>query len=289
MSKLIFSVIIPTFHRNDLLVACLDCLAPGMQSLPSEKYEVIVTDDGFNTTAEEVIQTSYPWVKWLAGPKKGPGANRNHGAKYAQGKWLVFTDDDCLPHIDWLNSYSLVIDKNPSSLALEGAICPLGSLDFDLAECPINLKGGGFWSANIAVEKKLFELVGGFDENFSFSYEDIDLGIRLSSKTNIVFVPEAKVSHYVRVCSLKQVIKRIPSRSKAYAYLSFKHKETSPYYQNILTWIVLNYKLSLGKLLGSIKTKHPKKITVELINVLLINLVYIFLWFKLAKGKNIIK
>jgi glycosyltransferase involved in cell wall biosynthesis len=65
----IFSVIIPTYHRNDLLAKCLDCLAPGTQTLHTEQYEVIVTDDGSQTTAEEMIKQQYPWAKWVAGPR----------------------------------------------------------------------------------------------------------------------------------------------------------------------------------------------------------------------------
>jgi glycosyltransferase involved in cell wall biosynthesis len=93
----LFSVIIPTYHRNDLLAKCLDCLAPGVQTLPADQYEVIVSDDGYESTAQEMIQQNYPWVKWVAGFRKGPAANRNNGAKYATGEWLAFTDDDCLP------------------------------------------------------------------------------------------------------------------------------------------------------------------------------------------------
>jgi glycosyltransferase involved in cell wall biosynthesis len=105
----LFSVIIPTYHRNDSLAKCLDCLKPGVQTLPVEQYEVIVTDDGFETTAEEMIKNHYPWAKWVAGKGKGPATNRNNGAKYAQGEWLVFTDDDCLPSEEWLSAFSSAI------------------------------------------------------------------------------------------------------------------------------------------------------------------------------------
>ena len=57
------SVIIPTCHRDDLLAQCLDCLAPGVQTLPPEQYEVTVTDDGSRTTAQQLVQESYPWVQ----------------------------------------------------------------------------------------------------------------------------------------------------------------------------------------------------------------------------------
>ncbi|MFM6224388.1 MAG: glycosyltransferase family 2 protein, partial [Dolichospermum sp.] len=79
MNYIKFSVIIPTYHRNDLLAKCLDCLAPGMQTLPADQYEVIVSDDGYQSTAQEMIEQNYPWVKWVAGPGKGPAANRNNG------------------------------------------------------------------------------------------------------------------------------------------------------------------------------------------------------------------
>jgi len=48
----------------------LDCLAPGVQTLPAEQYEVIVSDDGRQTTAEEMIRERYPWVKWVANSKE---------------------------------------------------------------------------------------------------------------------------------------------------------------------------------------------------------------------------
>ncbi|MFM6077529.1 MAG: glycosyltransferase, partial [Dolichospermum sp.] len=51
---MLFSVIIPTYHRNDLLVKCLNCLTPGVQTLPADQYEVIVSDDGYQSTAQEM-------------------------------------------------------------------------------------------------------------------------------------------------------------------------------------------------------------------------------------------
>ena len=85
---MLFSVIIPTYHRNDLLAKCLDCLASNVQTLTSDDYEVIVTDDGSLTTAEEMINQHYSWVKWVAGSHNGPAANRNNGAHLGlRGKW----------------------------------------------------------------------------------------------------------------------------------------------------------------------------------------------------------
>ncbi len=38
-------VVIPTCRRPDLVVQCLDRLAPGKQTVPADAYHVVVTDD----------------------------------------------------------------------------------------------------------------------------------------------------------------------------------------------------------------------------------------------------
>jgi GT2 family glycosyltransferase len=251
--NVIFSVIIPTYHRNDLLAKCLDCLAPGVQTLPVEQYEVIITDDGFQSTAEEMIRQQYPWAKWVAGPCRGSAANRNNGVKYAyaQSQWLAFTDDDCLPDPGWLSAFAE--STNGSAKALEGAIYPLGNLDQDLAECPVNMTGGCFWSANIAVQKALFEIIGGFDANYPIAaHEDQDLKLRLDTITNITFVPNAYVLHPVRLLSLKQAINRIPKYSRAFAYYASKNQKILGY-TNIFNMISFLCKLQIVSFISNLK------------------------------------
>lgn len=222
MKSTLISVIIPTYHRNDTLAKCLDLIAPGVQTLAAEHYEVIVTDDGYKTTAQQMISERYPWVKWIPGPRRGPANNRNNGAKYAVGKWLVFTDDDCLPYPNWLQAYAEAM--NGSSLALEGSIYPIGDFSQDMIEAPENKTGGYFWSANIAIVRSLFEKLGGFDSNYLITAEDVDLQCRVKELTTISFVPEARLDHPLRVMTMKEAIKRIPPRAVAIAYHINKHR-----------------------------------------------------------------
>lgn len=217
-----FSVIVPTYHRNDLLAKCLDCLTPGVQTLPFEQYEVIVTDDGSQTTAEEMIREHYPWVKWLVGPRKGPAANRNNGAKYAQGEWLAFTDDDCLPDPHWLETYTEAIVAEHLCLVFEGRTY-VDRPRQTLAEIsPINESGGYLWSCNFAIQGQLFESLSGFDERFPYAaMEDVDLRLRL---TNIghkfSFVKAASVCHPWRVKS---------STRDGWKQLNWRHESTLIY------------------------------------------------------------
>ncbi|MGI8501332.1 MAG: glycosyltransferase family 2 protein [Hassallia sp.] len=267
MNQLLISVIIPTYHRNDLLAECLDLLAPGVQTLPADQYEVIVTDDGYKTTAQEMIRERYPWVKWVAGPSKGPASNRNNGAKYAQGEWLAFTDDDCLPNQNWLSAYAEAITGE--YLALEGAIHPLGDYNQDLSECPINLTGGCFWSANTAVKRSLFEEIGGFDTNYSLALgEDVDLQQRLSAFTKISFVPNARVDHPVRFISFKQAITRIPKRAAANAYHMNKHK-TANGHENALDITLFFAKYTIGLLLNNLLKGRFKNVLIQFVTLVI--------------------
>jgi len=194
--RVMFSVVIPTCHRNDDLAKCLDRLAPGVQTLPFDQYEVIVSDDGRSTTAKSLVRERFPWAWWLQGPCRGPAANRNNGAKVATGEWLVFTDDDCLPADGFLAAYQAKAIGGGCEV-LEGKTSPVGVRTRVDMECPINETGGYLWSCNFAIRKGLFSELGGFDPAFpSAAMEDVDLRFRLLKAGNTIsFVPGSVVLH----------------------------------------------------------------------------------------------
>lgn len=190
------SVVIPTCHRNEQLAECLNRLAPGYQTLDPAEYEVLVTDDGSRSTAESMIRDRYPWARWVAGPRRGPAANRNNGARAARGEWIVFTDDDCLPSDRWLSAY--LAGHRTGIEVYEGRTCSPSAFNI-LEEAPINEKGGCLWSCNLMFSRVLFERLGGFDEDFQFWCEDMELNSRLRRLgIPTSFVPQAIVEHPVR-------------------------------------------------------------------------------------------
>ncbi|MDB4902311.1 MAG: b-glycosyltransferase, glycosyltransferase family 2 protein [Mucilaginibacter sp.] len=191
------SVIIPTCNRNDLLSKCLDCLKPEIQNIPSNEYEIIVTDDSKNNIAQKLIDEYYPWVIWVEGPKKGPAANRNNGAKIAKGEWLTFIDDDCLPNNKILYEYNKAINSFSDILAYEGRIYVDAPQTSFLQESPLNEYGERFWSCNICIKSSLFKVLGGFDQNFPFpAMEDVDFFKRLKQITDkYKFLYHAAVIH----------------------------------------------------------------------------------------------
>jgi GT2 family glycosyltransferase len=197
--KIVFlSVIIPTCNRNEMLGLCLERLAPGRQTLNMANYEVIVTDDSSGEGAETLCQQQYPWVNYTRGPRKGPAANRNNGAMFVKGGWLVFLDDDCVPDENLLLTYRDGILENTFRVEVfEGAVLPLGERTAFNQEAPININGGRLWSCNFCIKRSTFDTISGFNDSYPYAaMEDIDLKFKLEALSNdIVFLPSAKVLH----------------------------------------------------------------------------------------------
>jgi 1,2-diacylglycerol 3-alpha-glucosyltransferase len=217
------SVVIPTYHRPDLLARCLDRLAPGAQTLPADQYEVIVTDDG-PTTAEASLAQKYSWVTWAPGPRRGPAANRNAGARLARGTWLAFTDDDCVPDQNWLTGFTTAVHAD--CRVYEGKTTCLAGIHSPLEHAPENITGGKLWSCNIFVQRSAFDDVGGFDEAFLYPHmEDIELRERLvEAGYPFEFVPGAAVDHPPRTIASGRKLARY-HESWVYYWYKRGHRE----------------------------------------------------------------
>lgn len=220
------TIIIPTYNRNDLLGNCLDCLQPKIQQLNHGDYEVIVSDDSEKHSAKEFLSANYQWVKWIAGPQKGPAANRNNGAKNANGKWLVFIDDDCMPDKNLLKTYQNAILHYPKISVFEGCIKADREKMSFAEEAPVNETGGYLWSCNFMIDKKVFlDEFEGFDENFPYAaLEDVDLEYRIDkSGLKKVFLKDALVIHPWR--EQKHIWSITLKRFKSTLYFLKKHPE----------------------------------------------------------------
>ncbi|WOO40818.1 glycosyltransferase family 2 protein [Rubellicoccus peritrichatus] len=196
MSSPFYSVVIPTYHRNDLLALCLQRLTQGFQSVDAD-YEIIVSDDDRQESAKNELGSLFPTVKWTIGPGRGPAANRNNGASQASGSWLIFTDDDCLPDPDWLKGFHDSLETYPSLDVMEGRTIPSDERCSLSQSAPVNEAGGFLWSCNLSIRRQKFEELNGFDENFRHAcMEDVDLADRIqASQLRHTFVSNAIVRH----------------------------------------------------------------------------------------------
>lgn len=207
---MIFSVVIPTCGRGDLLARCLESLRPGVQSVDAATYEVIVTDDARGQTAEGMIREKFPWARWVPGPSRGPAANRNNGARHAQAEWLCFIDDDCIASQEWIAAY-LAGSREEAMDVLEGRTTIPDKTDNPFQHAAYNEKGGAYWSCNLAIRRERFLAIGGFDEDFLEAVgEDMEFAHRFQARQyRANFYPEALVYHPVRTINWHGVWKRL--------------------------------------------------------------------------------
>jgi len=173
-----FSVIVPTIGRASLSVT-LASLAG--QSLPRERFEVIVAFDG--AASDEALAAAAragAKVVKLAG-RRGPGAARNAAAHEAQGEILAFTEDDCVPDRDWLAHAARRFEQEPGLDVLDGfTLLPDGR--------PVRRGDGPFYlPTNLFVRRATFTRAGGYCEDFFdpasglYFREDSDLGFALEA------------------------------------------------------------------------------------------------------------
>jgi GT2 family glycosyltransferase len=232
------SVIIPTYRRIDLLRKCLERLSADYQGLDQNVYEVIVTDDCPNQSAQTALQTDFFWVRWLKGPGRGPSANRNHGIRNAQADFMVLTDDDCLPSDHWLKAFWQAHLLQPAVFFEGKTMADRPQIRYD-EESPLNLEGGLGWSCNVAFPNKIFVEVGGFDEEFPYpAMEDVDFHLRVSQRFPVQFVEDAVIVHpWRRIDPWPRM--RMQYASRIYFYRKHQQQLGVYYRWNMLkSWVV---------------------------------------------------
>jgi len=204
---LTFSIIIPSYGRPDQLQNCLGTLAD--VDPPSDGFEVVVVDDG---TPEPLEPQLEPWksrleLTVLAQRNAGPGPARNLGLTAARGRFIAFTDDDCLIPREWLRALETAFNDHPDAM-LGGRTTQqpgdpyseTNQLIFNAVHRFYNESGQGaafFPSNNMAIPAELLRDVGGFDPKFfPHASEDRELCDRWRHLGHdLIYVPEAHLIH----------------------------------------------------------------------------------------------
>lgn len=191
------SVIIPTHRRNEKLRT----LVEGIASTASDRdaIEVVIVVDGEDPAPLEVAHHLPDDIAFqgLTKPHAGPAAARNYAIERANGRWIVFYDDDTRVDAHTLPGHLARIRRDPDSPSAH-----LGRVDWptELLDSPFRQMLAGtsmlffwdrmadeqtygfrhFWTSNLSVRRDLVQEVGGFNEGFpSAMHEDIELGYRL--------------------------------------------------------------------------------------------------------------
>jgi len=207
-----FSIIVPTLGRPAQLTACLRGIAD--LEYPRSRFEVIVVDDGSKEPAGPLVSAIAGQIHATAHrqPHAGPAAARNAGASLARGKYLAFTDDDCVPAPDWLTRLAARLEASPNRIAGGRTVNALPDNDYATAsqtligylyECynPDPDAASFLVTSNLALPAELYRSLGGFDPGYpAAAAEDREFCDRARQReVQLVYAPEAVVYHSHRL------------------------------------------------------------------------------------------
>ena len=242
------SIVICTRNRPALLRRCLASIAAGT-TLP---LEVVVSDDGddIESTAAAVC-AEFAFARCVAGPRRGIGANRRHGAAAARAPYVSFLDDDVVVPASFvarLAALAARAERSGGRTIYSGVV-----VDGDEVVRPSNQTFWGHFGAPVPPNGRLENInlcanlvpaaafrVAAFDERL-FCYEDADFcaqaraaGFRVElddalTSTHLP-VERAPYSRHLTRCrfyaTLKRhlLVERRPLRALAYLVLAPLHQ-----------------------------------------------------------------
>ncbi len=233
MDNILASIIVCTYNRSDLLFDTLISLT--RQSVPAEKYEILVIDnastDNTSFIVQELIQ-KHRNLRYVYEPEQGLSFARNRGVIEAAASIVVYIDDDAIAQYHWLENVlrSFNCDPRPACvggrvyLRWEGGKRPswipdellpaYGFLDMGDEPGPLQHANG----LNMAFSKEVIVQLGGFATSIgrigrkliAGEESDLQLQIRIAGFP-IRYEPNAIVEHWIP----------LPRQSPEYLYNIF--------------------------------------------------------------------
>ncbi len=194
------SVIIPTYNRANIIKKVIERLSD--QTYPSDKYEVIIVDDGSVDDTERIVRSANAScsLKYFKQERKGASAARNHGIKRARGEIIVFIDSDILVNRSFVEDH-MGYHHQQNGIIVRGAVINVENID-NLTNEKMKLTDislAFFATTNTSIRKEYLVRAGLFDEDFrEYGWEDLELGIRLRKQGLKVITNKKAVGYHFK-------------------------------------------------------------------------------------------
>ena len=220
------TVAVVSFNTRELLLRCLDSLAPRVRGGQAEAW---VIDNGSTDGSAEAAREAAPWATVVdAGRNIGFGPAVNLVAKRASGEWLLAANADIALEPDALDALLASAAGDRVAGVAPRLVVPSGATQHSVHPFPTvtlsllfnlglqrvvpglgdRLCLEGYWDperarvvpwaigACLLFRRDAFDQVGGFDEEQWMYAEDIDLQWRLRrAGWHIRYEPRARVLH----------------------------------------------------------------------------------------------
>jgi GT2 family glycosyltransferase len=189
------SVIVVNWNGRQHLQPCLDALA----AQQGVDFETLVVDNGSTDGSADLVRARFPSVRVVAlADNRGFAGGNNAGAREARGRHLVFLNNDTVVEAGWLAALRRAADEPGFPLVTSRVVYMHDPTLIDSAGDGVLQWGAAFkrfhgtraseavrsgevfgvCGAACLVPKAVFDELGGFDEAFFVSHEDVDLSYR---------------------------------------------------------------------------------------------------------------
>lgn len=197
----IVSIIVPTHNRAKFLKLAVESVLAQTFS----DWELIVVDDGSSDNTRQIVESVQDHrLRYLYQESSERSAARNFGVRIAQGKFLVFLDDDDLLRADMIQR-ALKEFENPEVAVVYSALKLIDEQGQEFPQVPICNKAEGNVFRQLLVESFMVHAplasrecvvdAGSFDEKLT-ACEDWDLWIRVAAeKREFKVIGEPLVSY----------------------------------------------------------------------------------------------
>lgn len=190
-----------TRNMGNSLKPCLDAL----RQQTFQDFEVILVDDRSEDDTRKTVESlGDPRFRYFRNDRRlGYGGTRNLSLKPARGKYVFFTDADCLPEKNWLEK-GLVVYRSKNCIGVIGRTLPLGESTRRSDRLVSNVDGR-FMTCNLSFTREILERLGGFNPAFDVGQEDVEFGLRAKSHGEIVYEPDMLVHHRIEPYTLRRL------------------------------------------------------------------------------------
>lgn len=217
------SIVIITWKDRQNLERCLTSIRA---SKPLCDFEIIVVDNASKDETVEMVKEKFPEVKLVLNTTNlGVSKARNQGVRQALGETIIFLDSDTEVQPNSMDTLVAFLDKNSKATVVGPQLLNLdGSLQHSCRKFPTlytiflrtllsksilvreylmldwnhqdTREVDWMMAACIAIRKKDFEKIKGFDERYFYGYEEVDLQWRIRKNGGTIwYLPTIKVIH----------------------------------------------------------------------------------------------
>jgi GT2 family glycosyltransferase len=208
------SIVIVNWNGLRFLEPCLT----GVAAQEGVQAETILVDNGSTDGSAAYVAERFPWVRLVALPtNRGFAGGNNAGVREARGRYIAFLNNDTIPDPDWLKRLLTATAGDQTILASSRIVYMHDRSVIDSAGDGMLRWGGAFkrhhggrvetapapgdvfgvCGAACLVARRVFDELGGFDESFFVSHEDVDLSYRARLRGyHCRYVADAVVAHH---------------------------------------------------------------------------------------------